>query len=148
MREQGPAPKSLLQRCPVHGSVCHKTKQAAEVALAGHVGAAKDSGVEGKAWKRLNVYRCRETETWHVGHAKEKLPDWRKARQERRAAQQPKPLTPGQLRRKIEHAEKERARHTERAAYFAEQIENLKYADYLWAREVAATAKASKPGPR
>jgi hypothetical protein len=143
MREQvGAAPKSLKQRCPQHGSVCHVNKQDAEAACAVQVAAAKNSGAEGKAYRRLNVYTCDAGNGWHVGHAKQSWPENKPAEPQRA-----KPLSPGQLRRKIEHAEREQKRHEERAAYFAEQIENLKHIDWLYACEVAATARelAGKP---
>jgi hypothetical protein len=115
---------------------------AAQAACDVHIADAKHNGLEGKSWKRLHVYRCRVCLLWHVGHSKEKLPDWRKERQERQAAQQPKTLTEGQARRKAEHERKKAERHAQRAKLFEDYAENLRYCDILLARELLLTARS------
>src|SRR5215471_12076252 len=103
------APQSLKHSCPVNGSFMHPTKQAAQAALEQHKRAAKETGEEGKAWKRLNIYFHADCRHWHVGHRWERTDKFRQPKEQR-------PPTPGQLRRAAAKEIKEARRHLQRAA--------------------------------
>src|SRR6266849_2033998 len=141
MKKQNLPPVNARQKCKT-GHIPYADRMAAQAACEEHIADAKRNGLQGKSWKRLNIYRCRLCGNWHVGHAKEKLPDWRKERQEQQAAQQPKHLTEGQARRKAEHERKKAERHAQRAKLFEDYAENLRYCDILLARELLLTARS------
>jgi hypothetical protein len=120
-------------KCPT-GHIPYPTQETAQHACDEHIADAKRHGAEGKAWKRLNVYKCWTCGCWHVGHAKQSWP-------ERKAAEpQPKPLSPGQARRREERERKEAERHQRRAQVFADYRENIAYANWLLDRELALAA--------
>jgi hypothetical protein len=126
------------QKCPT-GHLRHKTQADAQCALDAHVQDAKRNGLEGKSWKRLNVYRCHVCGSCHVGHAKQSWPENKTAE-----PQQEKPLTEAQARRKAGRERKEADRHAQRAKMFEDYAENLRWANAMLDRELALTAAATQ----
>lgn len=88
-----------------NGHFPHYTRADADVALRKLVVEHKQSGDKGKSYKRLRVWSCGNH--WHVGHSRALPKNFRK---------QPKPPTPGEIRRQQRHEQKEAERSAKRRA--------------------------------
>ena len=82
-----------------------QTREAAEEVLAIVVRKYKRSGKGGKSWKRLNVYPCGNH--FHIGRANKLPTNYQKPE----PAPAPKPLSTGELRRKLERMAESWQRH-------------------------------------
>ena len=90
----------------------YASKELAEAALRKLAKIAKETGKGNKSWRRLNVYVCRSCGYFHVGRANQKP-----------FTKQPKPPSPGELRRKAKHEQKALEKTAKRHARHAfEQI--------------------------
>jgi hypothetical protein len=103
--------------------------------------AARETKRQGGSYKRLNVYFCGPNtlvpyDHFHVGRSSAPI--------EEKPAPQPKPLSPGQARRKILHEQKEAERHAKRAQLFADFNQSVSIAMAELDRELSLTAAAQK----
>jgi hypothetical protein len=123
--------KPVPQHCPATGKQQYSSlREAQDVAMA-----FRKQPNGGKDQRNLCAYLCRACGKWHLGRK-------RKLRLEEEP-QQPKPLSPGQVRRKMEHEQREAERHAKRAALFSDYLESVRYANALLDKEIALTTKAA-----
>src|SRR5689334_22337660 len=83
--------------CPADHEKYYSLLQA-EDALSRLTEQAKRTGLGGKSWKRLNVFRCGNH--WHIGRANQR------PAKRRKPAPAPKPPSTGALRRKLARIER------------------------------------------
>src|SRR5256885_16496270 len=91
-----------MNKC--NGYFPHYTRTAADAALRKLVDEHKKAGDKGKSYKRLRVWSCGNH--WHVGHSRTLL----------KKQQQPKPPSPGEIRRQQKHEQKAAERNAKRHA--------------------------------
>jgi hypothetical protein len=121
------------ERCQEHGQQ-FATREEAVAGLERFVADLKRRGKWNRSAKRLNVYRCGNH--FHYGRAKHVRA------KDRMPQPAPKPLSPGQARRKMEHEQREAERHAKRARLFADFNHSVSVAMAELDRELALTAAA------
>lgn len=100
------------QKC-VTGHLPYPTQEAAQRACDEHARDERRHGVAGKAWKRLNVFKCRTCPAFHVGHSKKSL---MAKPVEEALPENVQQQTPEDVQRRQVFMAREARRHFERAA--------------------------------